>query len=143
MAIESFQGDYRWLSNFWPAEVEYEGLTYPTVEHAYQAAKFAAESGLRQEIRGHPSPGRAKRTARTFVDLMLPDYGERKVEVMEALLRQKFSLPHLRALLEATGDEEIVEGNTWGDVFWGVCKGKGKNHLGQLLMKIRGEMQHD
>jgi ribA/ribD-fused uncharacterized protein len=142
MAIESFQGDYRWLSNFWPADVEYEGLSYPTVEHAYQAAKFAAESGLRQEIRGHPSPGRAKRTARSFADMILPDFNDRKVNVMEGLLRQKFALPHLRGLLEATGGEQIVEGNTWGDVFWGVCKGKGQNRLGQLLMKIREEIRN-
>src|SRR6185369_8674281 len=37
--ILEFQGDNRFLSNFFPAEVIYEGITYPTAEHAYQAAK--------------------------------------------------------------------------------------------------------
>ncbi len=47
----------------------------------------------------------------------------------------------LREKLLATGDRKLVEGNTWGDTFWGVCRGNGKNHLGKILMKIRAELQ--
>lgn len=59
---------------------------------------------------------------------------------MEDLLRQKFSKTPLRRLLLATGEAELIEGNTWGDTYWGVCHGVGQNHLGCLLMKIRGEL---
>ena len=45
----------------------------------------------------------------------------------------------LRSLLVATGDRELIEGNTWGDTFWGVDKntGQGENHLGRILMELR------
>jgi predicted NAD-dependent protein-ADP-ribosyltransferase YbiA (DUF1768 family) len=59
---------------------------------------------------------------------------------METLLRQKFAHPELRAKLKETNDAELVEGNWWGDRFWGVCRGEGENHLGKLLMKIRAEL---
>jgi hypothetical protein len=53
------------------------------------------------------------------------------------MLVQKFAIPELRQQLIDTGDARIIEGNTWGDVFWGVCKGKGENHLGRLIESIR------
>jgi hypothetical protein len=53
------------------------------------------------------------------------------------LLAQKFSYPYYRDLLLATGDAELIEGNVWNDVFWGVCNGIGKNWLGKLLMQVR------
>ncbi len=56
---------------------------------------------------------------------------------MAGLLVQKFQHPELAALLRATDDAELIEGNTWGDTFWGVCKGKGANNLGRMLMEIR------
>lgn len=37
--IREFNGDYRWLSNFSPCNVTIDGLTYPSVEHAYQSQK--------------------------------------------------------------------------------------------------------
>lgn len=49
----------------------------------------------------------------------------------------KFAEPGLQAKLLETGNEELVEGNYWGDTFWGVCRGRGENHLGKLLMKVR------
>src|SRR3954468_6821071 len=54
-AIDSFQGEYRFLSNFWPAGVEFEGITYPTAEHAYQAAK-TLDVALRKRIAAEPTP---------------------------------------------------------------------------------------
>ena len=56
---------------------------------------------------------------------------------MEDLLRQKFTAPELRRRLRLTHPYPLVELNTWNDVFWGVCKGQGENHLGRLLMTIR------
>jgi predicted NAD-dependent protein-ADP-ribosyltransferase YbiA (DUF1768 family) len=40
----------------------------------------------------------------------------------------------------ATGSEEIIEWNNWGDRIWGkTYDGVGENHLGKILMKIREE----
>lgn len=57
------------------------------------------------------------------------------------LQRQKYTVPYLREKLLATGDAELVEGNTWGDRFWGVCNGVGQNWLGRLLMQVRDEIK--
>ena len=64
-----------------------------------------------------------------------------KISVMYAVLLDKFTRHQdLRKQLIATSPNELIEGNTWNDTFWGVCDGKGKNHLGKLLMSIRQEI---
>ena len=132
--IGPFQGECRWLSNFWPALVKLDGQLYPTVEHAYVAAK-TTDRIIRSVIQTTASPGEVKRLGRQF-DLR-EDWHDIKLQVMEDLLWQKFQEPELKEKLLATGDEEIIEINTWNDTFWGQCKGKGQNNLGKLLMKIR------
>lgn len=136
--IDSFQGQHRWLSNFWPSAVALDGLWYGSVENAYQAAKVPPSH--RGSFRHDCSPGQAKRLGGSFP---LPaDWEQRKVGVMRALLRDKFSSGSLLAArLLATGDAPLIEGNTWGDRFWGVCYGVGQNHLGRLLMERRAELQ--
>jgi len=68
---------------------------------------------------------------------MREDWDQVKIPIMEDLLSQKFSDPVLAKKLVETGDSQLVEGNWWGDVFWGVCRGEGQNNLGKILMKIR------
>lgn len=137
--INRFRGEYRFLSSFWPAEVELEGLTFPTVEHAYQAAKTTNVT-LRKSIARLPTPGIAKRAGRGLP--LREDWEEIKLGIMENLVRQKFTLhDDLKHELLGTGDEELVEGNNWRDTFWGMCGGVGKNHLGKILMKIRDELR--
>ncbi len=141
--ISAFQDEYRFLSNFWPAEVIGPGgLIYPTVEHAYQASKSTDERDW-YAIRSAATPGMAKRMGRLVASSRrYPRWGEEKLQIMERLLRQKFfSGGKLSTALIATGDALLVEGNTWGDTFWGVCAGHGSNHLGRLLMKIRSEVR--
>jgi ribA/ribD-fused uncharacterized protein len=146
--INRFQGEYRFLSNFWMCPVFYEGKLYPSSEHAYQAAKTLRE-GQREYIRSAKTAGSAKRRGREIT--LRPDWDEVKVDVMRAILEEKFGLDHLSVgyqtgkahkqelaeKLLATGDAVLIEGNTWGDTFWGVCKGSGQNWLGFLLMEIR------
>lgn len=141
--IEKFRDEYRWLSNFHTCEhplfLEGDNFEYPSVEHAYQAAKtFNVEH--RWRIRCGDATF-AKRYFKTRSEAVRPDWDQVKLMIMEKLLRQKFKAgTGLLAKLIATGKEEIVEGNTWGDVFWGQCPiGKGENHLGKLLMQIRSE----
>jgi hypothetical protein len=132
--IDRFDGPHRFLSNFYPSVVEMGGQQYPTVEHAYQAAKCDRQV-YRDLVRKAKTPGNAKRLGRRAE--IRPDWEKVKVEVMAGLLRQKFRDPALRAMLMETGDRELIEGNTWRDHFWGVCDGYGHNTLGRLLMAIR------
>jgi len=132
--VSAFQGRYRFLSNFWPAEIEDNGIVFPTLEHAYQAAK-THDPEMRRAIARLDTPGQAKRAGRHV--RMRPDWEDVKIEVMAGLLAKKFSIPLLRMMLLATGDLELIEGNDHGDKFWGVYRGFGKNYLGRLLMIMR------
>ena len=134
--INSFEGKYFFLSNFYPHELRYQGELFPSVEHAYQAAKAPKEEWWR--FQEGITPGQAKKIGRTFQP---EDWHNRKVAIMSHLLQQKFHQrsPLVELLLE-TGDAELIEGNTWGDTFWGVCRGVGSNMLGQMLMRERDEL---
>lgn len=134
-AITEFKGEYRWLSNFWPAQVTLDGWVYPSVEHAYQASKIL-DPKLRDAIRTCETPTEAKRLGRA-VPLRTGWTGLR-LTIMRDLVTQKFRNDrYLRLKLIETGDRPLVEGNTWGDIFWGVCNGVGENHLGRILMEVR------
>lgn len=133
--IDKFDGtEYAFLSNFYSSPIQYEGIVYPTVEHMFQALK-ALDMETRKKIANAATPGQAKRLGRSVA--LREDWEEVKVDVMRTALQLKFSNPALRAKLIATGDAELIEGNTWNDRFWGVCRGTGKNMLGLLLMELR------
>lgn len=137
-AITDFRGPFKWLSNFHPVKVTFEYEEYPSVEHAYQAAKTLDEKD-RIPLQYVKSPGMAKSMGRSLV--LRDDWEDVKVGVMDWLLRQKFAYPDLKQALISTFPHLLIEGNTWGDTFWGVDAktGHGTNILGQLLMKIRQE----
>jgi hypothetical protein len=136
--IDNFHGEYRFLSNFYESPIVFGGKLYPTVEHGYQACK-TRNKAQREEIRNAPTPGKAKILGQ-FCD-MRKDWDKIKIPVMCMWLNFKFEDRELADKLLATGDEELVEGNTWGDKFWGVCDGVGHNHLGKLLMAKRNELR--
>ena len=146
--IDSFQGQYRFLSNFSPTTtiVDRYGITYRTAEHAYQAGK-TEDSWERKQIAAVRTAGEAKRLGR---HLTLPlDWDERRHTVMRMVLVAKFSDPDLARLLIETGDAELVEGNNWHDQFWGdcvcgrmSCDTPGENWLGQHLMHLRDELRN-
>jgi ribA/ribD-fused uncharacterized protein len=138
--ITEFQGEYRFLSNFWPCEVEYDGMIYPSVEHAYQAAK-TLDIVQQSTIQHASTPGLAKKMGRKVT--MRRDWDKIKLGVMENLVRQKFKNAKLKKQLLSTGTRILVEGNNWGDRYWGVSpveNGYGLNHLGKILMKVRDEL---
>lgn len=126
-----FQDDYRWLSNFTPCEVYLDGVKYPSVENAYQAAKTLGDRTIFQIC----SASRSKRLGKT-IDLR-KDWNKIKLNVMFDLCFQKYNQEPFTTLLLQTGNCKIVEGNTWGDTYWGVCDGIGSNHLGMIIMQIR------
>lgn len=145
--IKEFQDEYRFLSNFWELDnpISFEGLSYRTTEHAYQAAK-TLDKEERIKIRDLKSAGQTKRAGK---DLKLrEDWEQVKLSVMEYIVKQKFQRnKNLKKKLIETGNVEIIEGNTWHDNFWGACtcgscRHKVKeNNLGKILMKLREEFQ--
>jgi ribA/ribD-fused uncharacterized protein len=137
--IADFQGEYRFLSNFAPATVEFEGITYPTAEHAYQSAK-TLDMSERKRIAALATPGESKTAGRALK--LRDDWEQVKFDVMERVVRDKFTRnAELCAKLLDTGDAQLEEGNTWGDRIWGVYQGQGENHLGKILMKVRDELR--
>ena len=145
-AIDRFDEQYAFLSNFYPCDILYRDVTFPALENAYQAAKYAGEDWT--EVFGQfaqMTPGKAKRKGGKLA--LREDWDKIKLEVMEELLRIKFSQVDLKRLLLITGELELMEGNHWHDNFWGSCScekcgNKGLNHLGKLLMKLRSEYKN-
>lgn len=137
--IKEFQGEYRWLSNFWPCTVTLDGETYPSVEHAYQAAK-SLDKVWRWQVAQLTTAKEAKRMGK-----IKPRDGwdSLKLIVMLRLVREKFQQDPFKTRLLATKNELIQEGNHWGDTFWGVDlkTGKGNNHLGHIIMQVREELK--
>lgn len=136
--IKGFFKEHRWLSNFSDAWVKMDNRWYSSVEHAYQAAKTFDED-LRTQIRNAPTPGQAKKLGKELIPR--DDWDEVKEDVMTDLLIQKFCQSEYRELLLATENMYLEETNTWGDVYWGVCNGRGLNRLGEIIMGLREDLQ--
>ena len=135
-AIKGFQGEYRWLSNFYPCQIEYKGLVYPSTENAYQAMKFDIANRSKFTL---CSAAVAKKLGSTK-PIETPDWEIIKYLIMWEVNCLKYEIPSFREKLLATGDAYIEETNNWGDTNWGVCNGVGNNHLGHILMGIRQDI---
>ena len=147
-AITSFTGEYAWLSNFYAADFEWRNTWFRSAEHAFQYAKgFAIKDLDKQEqyftsILNAPDPGTAKRLGQK-VSISLAHWENNKVWYMREIVHAKFAgVQGLPGKLINTGAKMLVEGNTWGDSFWGRIKENGKwkgyNVLGVILMEERG-----
>lgn len=139
------KGDFAFLSNFYTmSPFEWEGTTYPTAEHAFQAAK-CARADDRKLFLACSKPSEARALGRRV--RLREGWDDARLSVMESVLRAKFALPELRRKLLDTGTTKIIHSNNWHDNFWGRCicpmhaRRPGKNHLGYLLMKIRDELK--
>ena len=144
--INCFDGKWAFLSNFYWNEIEFEGITYPTNEHFFQAMK-TLDINERQKIANCLTPGQAKRMGRQVA--LRSDWEEVKEDVMFLGLCLKFADEQLADWLVETGDEPLEEGTTWHDNEWGNCSCpkcrniEGKNKLGKLLMKVRGMIREE
>lgn len=169
-AIKFYEkGPYFEFSNFYPVKVKMGGLSYPTSEHAYQAAKFLGPKATPRHreyaevIRLINTPGKAKILATQkcvggykwktdlnpaiieYSDLKLrSDWEEVKNDVMRKIVRAKFSRnSKLRVLLLSTGNALIQE-NSPRDYYWGIgADGSGSNWLGLILMEVRQSLRVD
>lgn len=141
--IKQFSKENRWLSNFSPATIVHEGITYPSVEHFYVAMK-TPNLEFRERIAKLETAGQAKKIGRAIeeTDGLPKNWYEDKLIHMRFALEQKYNQEPYKQQLIDTGDQTIIEGNTWGDVFWGVDlkTDEGKNNLGEMIMEIREEL---
>lgn len=140
---EGFQGEYDFLSNMYPFEVEYRGLTFASSEHLYQWLKVDPNTSFsqlwRDKIR-HASNGRiAKKITKesAFPFRPVDDVDEFRLKAMKIALWAKFKQREMADKLLSTDDIALVEHNYWKDDFFGVYQGVGQNHLGRLLMELR------
>jgi ribA/ribD-fused uncharacterized protein len=135
-AIDKFDDEYRFLSNFYSCRVIYGGIEYPSSEHAFQAAK-SIDLSTRLTVRDLPTASQAKRYGRHKIKLR-DDWDELKIDIMRHIVFLKFVQNiDLRDKLIQTSPRELIEGNDWGDTFWGTVNGVGENWLGKILMDIR------
>lgn len=134
-AIKRFIGKNAFLSNFHLSPTRYDDVLYPSVEHAFQAAK-TFDSEEHEAIRFAISAREAKKLGRKCS--IRSDWQDIRLPLMEKLIKAKFEInPDLARRLLETGVGELVEVNNWNDRYWGVCKGEGLNHLGRILMEVR------
>ena len=136
--INSFTGEYAFLSNFYDVPVSLFGGFYLNSEAAFQAQK--TPSPETRIAFTNLSPSEAKKLGRK-VELR-NDWEFIKEAMMYYVCHCKFHQnPELGKKLLATGDEHLEEGNTWGDTEWGTVNGLGENKLGHILMRIRNELR--
>lgn len=141
VVISQFKGQYSFLSNFHYADVEYEGIKFKSSEAAFQAAK-TEDKELKKKFQTL-SPSQAKKLGRRIP--LREDWEDVKVAIMEEIVMNKFTQNiGLKEQLLETKDAVLIEGNWWGDDFWGVDieSGFGLNRLGLILMKVRDSLQN-
>jgi ribA/ribD-fused uncharacterized protein len=145
-AIASFTGTHAYLSNFYLRQVKVGLVTFPSNEAAFQAAKYKAmtdtsDAGRKKyimSIANSSSPNQSKYLGKS-VRIDLDKWEVIKIACMREVVKAKFDQhADLKLQLLETGASMLVEGNTWGDKFWGRCEGKGLNILGVILMELRG-----
>lgn len=137
--VEQFRGEHEFLSNFYPHEFEWSGDTWKTAEHAFQAAKVDQPLDYFR-CRDAATPAAAKRIGRHVA--MREGWDRIKDDVMSTILRAKFrSTSPLYGKLLGTEGRRLIEGNAWGDKYWGVDlkTGEGENRLGRILTGLRDE----
>lgn len=136
--IDSFRGDYYFLSNFYESPVTYNGITYLNNEAAFQAQKCISDTDKLQFSKLNAAE--AKKLGRKVS--LRADWEDVKIKYMKEIVSAKFEQhPELQEKLLQTADVYLEEGNTWGDKIWGTVNGKGANNLGCILMEVREKLR--
>lgn len=143
--IRNFKNEYAFLSNFYITNIIYDSISYTNTEAAFQAQKTFSMDCRKQFT--NLMPNEAKRLGRTIK--LRSDWESVKVNIMYEIIKAKFMQnPELSQKLIKTGDSILIEGNDWGDRFWGVCPLNGiigidgQNNLGKILMVVREELKN-
>lgn len=149
-----YEQDFYVLSNFSAFNLKFNGLTFPTSEHAYHYEKFAYERvgesvndafqrrNLAMSIKEAPSAHEAFKLAERWKGYRRADWDAVKVDIMREILRAKASQhEYVRRKLLETGDRELIE-DSWRDDYWGWGPNRdGQNMLGKLWMEVRAGLR--
>jgi hypothetical protein len=132
--------EYCWLSNFFISPMMIHGKEYMTVEHWFQSQKFT-DSTVQETIRLAATPASAKALGKKRHSSFRSDWDTIREDIMMEGLRAKFTQNTvLYVNLLKTGTVELKEHSSW-DSYWGTGRsGTGKNRMGVLLMRVRGEL---
>lgn len=133
------------FSNLYRREIEFEGETFATSEHAYQAGK-ARKAAVKEWLMQAPSPSLLAMAAHgLYYWDVAPGWSTTKFDRMRRVLRAKFEQhDDLKALLLSTGNARLVESATVDNEvnrLWGEVNGVGRNMLGEMLMELRAELR--
>lgn len=145
--VKQFVKDYAFLSNFTLCRIEFEGLIFPSAEHAYQSQKmfkswYEYDSWISTCQNPNFTPAQIKKLSRKIA--LRIDWDLWKIDVMGRVVFDKFNQnENLKTLLLQTGDMKLEEGNTWKDTYWGIDlhTGHGENNLGKILMVVREKLK--
>jgi ribA/ribD-fused uncharacterized protein len=134
--IDSFTDTYRFLHSYayLATPIRLWEQNWLTAEHTFHAGKTANPSDFRF-IRDAPTPGEAYRRGRKIA--LRPDWGQVRRQIMLQVVTAKFSNPDLRGQLVATGSAPLINGNSWGDDYWGAVPTT-SNPVGELWQAIDG-----
>ena len=155
--IDRYKGRWYFLSNFYPCEIKFKGIKYPSVEHYYVAQKFKGmqfyqghyftEIDFKELLARVKEASDVKKIGQSMK--IRTDWDAVKYNVMMYGVQYKFTKhDDLKQMLISTGDEDLVEGNFWHDQYWGDCTCNGKsclseglNNLGKIQMIVRDEIK--
>lgn len=132
-----FRNEYWFLSNMYPCQINAFGMNFTNAEAAFQSQKDTAMAIKFQTLNGKDAKSLGRRVH------LRKDWDTVKKDIMYQVIKAKFQEPTLRSQLLATNNIYLVEDNTWGDKYWGVCNGTGRNELGKILMQVRSEIQKE
>ena len=146
--IKEFRGEHLFLSNYARTPFVWRGIDFHSGEQAFAYAKtFFAETNAIEKlyqpwIMEADSPGDAKKLGRKC-PIVVEEWDKHKVQYMREIVHAKFMTGEgLVGPLCNTGARMLIEGNDWGDKFWGRVyennKWVGLNTLGVILMEERG-----
>jgi len=118
------------------------GMKFQNSEAAFQSQKFIDPNIRRRFCNMTPRQAFDAVRSNELKNLIRPDWHSIKDDIMYEVLKAKFvQNPNLRQALLATGASVLVE-RTANDNYWADGgDGTGQNKLGQILMRVRTEMQ--
>ena len=138
---------YGAFSNLYRRTIVFEGETFLTSEHAYQAGK-ARKPEVRAWVLSAPSPALVAMAAHgLYYWDITPGWSRKKFDRMRGVLRAKFTQHEdLKELLLTTGEARLIESATVDNEvnrLWGEVNGRGRNMLGELLMELRDTLRNE
>lgn len=133
-----------YFSNFYICDIAYilfgEKIIFKSAEHLFQAMKATNLEDIKK-IANCETPKEAKKIGNEIE--ITKDWDLIKIAKMREAVFEKFSQNEiLKKELIKMKDEDLVEWNDWGDIFWGkdIETGEGENNLGKILVEVRDSL---